>query len=164
MRHSKNDLRKEAQWELWYQDSFDRESPRQKEVTGIGLKQGLCSLWAYHLYETIRPEGCIGFSHFNLWLDQQKLSIEIKGDLKGQIKLRQWLFEGRSVKHLPLLQIADETLVTLIAEFHMQLGLKEQTSARIIEMADAARDRDDFLGEIMAFIEAANHSGDSLSH
>ena len=150
-----------AQWELWYQDTFDRESPRQKEVTGIGLKQGLCNLWAYHLYETIRPEGFTGFSHFNLWLNQKKLSIEIKGDLKGQIKLRQWLFEGRSAKLLPLLQIADETLVSLIAEFHIQLGLKEQTSARIIEMADAARDRDDFMGEIMAFVEAANHSGDA---
>ena len=159
-----DDLLEKAQWELWYQDTFDQESPSQKELTGIGLEQGLCSLWACHLFETVRPEGFIGFSRFNLWLSQQKISIEIKGDLKGQIKLRQWVFEGRSAKHIPNFQIADEELLNLIAEFHSQLGLKAQTSARIIEMADAARDRDDFLGEIMAFIEAANQSGDSLSH
>ncbi len=121
---------KETQWELWYQDTFDPESPREKELTGIGLKQGLRSLWAYHLYETVRPEGFIGFSHFNLWLIQQKLGIEIKGNLKGQINLRQWLFEGRGPTHLPPLQIADEVLLTLVAEFHLQLGLKDQTSAR----------------------------------
>lgn len=144
---------KEAMWELWYQDTFDQDTPRQKELAGTGLKQGLCNLWTHHLYETINSGGFIGFSHFNLWLNQQKVSIEITGNLNGQLKLRQWVFEGRSAKHLSILQIADEEILNLIAELHIHLGLNDQTSDRIIEMASSASGRDDFIREIKPSIK-----------
>ena len=51
-----------AAWELWYQDLFDRECPRQVEVRGQGLVQGLAELWARHLFETVQVDGQKGLS------------------------------------------------------------------------------------------------------
>lgn len=140
----------ETKWEIWYHDNFDHDTPREKELAGTGLIQGLGNLWAQHLYETINSGGFIGFSRFNLWLNQQKVSIVIKGDLEGQGKLRQWVFEGRSAKHATPMQIADEAILNLIVQFHITLGLNDQSSARIIEMACSASGRDEFMRDIEA--------------
>ncbi len=57
----------DAEWDVWYQDLFDRDTPRQVEVSVWGLVTGLAELWARHLFETIEVDGQKGFSHFNLW-------------------------------------------------------------------------------------------------
>ena len=67
----------DAEWEVWYQDLFDRECPRQVEVSGRGLAAGLSELWARHLFETVGVDGQKGFSRFNLWWKQPKKSVMV---------------------------------------------------------------------------------------
>ena len=53
-------------WQVWYQDTFDRETPRWVEAAGEGLENGLCELWRRHISETILADGGKGFTRFNL--------------------------------------------------------------------------------------------------
>lgn len=85
----------EAEWEVWYQDTFDRECPRQIEIAGLGLVNGLIELWARHLYETVQANGQKGFSRFNLWWKQKGQSIQVIGEWEGLIQLREWIFGGK---------------------------------------------------------------------
>ena len=56
-RTSPPDPAPEAEWQVWYQDTFDRECPPSVDVRGRGLVSGLTELWARHLFETVRPGG-----------------------------------------------------------------------------------------------------------
>ena len=47
-----------AVWQVWYQDNFDRETPRRVEVEGEGLVLGLAELWSRHLFETVQADAC----------------------------------------------------------------------------------------------------------
>ena len=80
------------EWQVWYQDTFDRETPRKIDVAGVGLIDGLVELWTRHLYETVRTNGGRGFSRFNLWCVQAGSSIVVDGDWNGQVHLRSWIF------------------------------------------------------------------------
>ena len=84
----------EAEWKVWYQDTFDRECPRQIEVSGQGLVEGLVELWARHLTETVQANGSRGFARFNLWLQEELQSIVIDGDWDGLVQLRGWMEVG----------------------------------------------------------------------
>ena len=75
----------EAEWEVWYQDTFDRECPRQVEVAGRGLVEGLIQLWARHLFETVQADGQRGFSRFNLWWKQERRSVVVVGEWEGEV-------------------------------------------------------------------------------
>jgi hypothetical protein len=114
----------DATWELWYQDTFDRDCPRQVEAAGVGLVAGLLTLWRHHLFETVRADGKRGFSRFNLWLRQARQSIRITGAWAGQTRLRTWARE-------------DDALLGEVAVVHSHLLLAGETSAPILA---AARD------------------------
>lgn len=137
-----------AQWELWYQDKFDIASPRQMELAGRGLVKGLVELWARHLYETVQPNGFLGFSSFNLWLRQQRSSIEIIGEAAGQVKIRKWVFGERQLSNSKHLEIADQDLINLTAEIHAKLVMRGQTSEAIVLTAHLLTDREDFIAEL----------------
>ena len=81
-----------AQWQIWYQDTFDRETPRKVEVEGQGLVDGLVELWSRHLKETVTASGGSGFSRFNLWWKQEATSIVIEGSQEGMVRVRSWIF------------------------------------------------------------------------
>ena len=125
----------QAEWQLWYQDNFDLECPRRVDRSGRGLIRGLIELWAHHLYETVQPNGFFGFDRFNLWWKQQKRSVDIVGDLSGQLKLRQWVYEERRSSYAGCKEIADKDLLRLIAETHCKLIMINQTSETIVEKA-----------------------------
>ena len=81
-------------WELWFQDNFDRESPRRVVQHGEGLVEGLLELWRHHLYETVQTDGALGFTRYNLWLPEKGVRIVITGEVNGLKKLRQWIWKG----------------------------------------------------------------------
>ena len=121
---------KHVLWEIWFQDMFDRECPREAVVSGEGLLKGLVELWSLYLYETIRENHSMGFSRFNLWLKQEGRSVEIVGDLDGAVKLREWVFEEtrqRSGGNVELLE--------RIAAAHINLMMKDETSFHILKTA-----------------------------
>lgn len=134
----------EVEWELWYQDLFDRESPRQVEMRGRGLAEGLRELWARHLLETVQADGVRGFSRFNLWLRQEHISVEIVGDWGGQRRLRNWVYgQPRGSTSLEL----DEggvALLDLIAETHQDQILIGASSQKILSLAKNAQSQDEF--------------------
>ena len=137
-----------AEWEIWYQDNFDLECPRQMELSGRGLIKGLIELWARHLYETIQPSGFIGFSRFNLWWKQRVCSISIVGEKAGQIKLRQWVYGERRSNYLGCMFVADKDLLQVIAEIHSKLIISGQSSETIVAEALLSNNTEEFITRI----------------
>lgn len=142
MRH--DELISKAEWEIWYQDTFDRECPRQVDVAGVGLVKGLIELWARYLFETVQTDGQKGFSRFNLWWKQKGQSIEVIGEWEGLTRLRGWVFGGKRLAYEGYVQAGDEELLRKVAGMHAGLLLAEQTSEAILAAAKASADRKDF--------------------
>ena len=141
-----------AEWNLWYQDNFDRECPRQIDQSGTGLINGLIALWARHLYETIQPTEFLGFSRFNLWWKQRNRSIKVVGDLAGQRKLRRWVYGDKKSPYAGCMEIADKNLLSELAEAHSRLVLIDQTSEPIIDKALQSDSKDEFCDQIKKII------------
>jgi len=137
-----------AEWELWYQDNFDLECPRQLERAGRGLISGLIELWAHHLYETIQPNGFLGFDRFNIWWKQRKCGIDIVGEMAGQLKLRQWVYGEQRSGYSGCLDIADKDLLEVLAEAHSRLAMNGQTSEVIVDKAIQSNNKKAFLNQV----------------
>jgi hypothetical protein len=138
----------EAEWEIWYQDTFDRDTPRNKEITGQGLLEGLIELWARHLFETVKSDGKMGFSRFNLWLKQERRSIEIAGDMMAQSRLRRWVCGSNRNTTQGYKEVADLALLSLIAEKHLDLFLQGDTNEKILSIVNSSKNRDDFSNQL----------------
>ncbi len=134
----------EAEWTLWYEDTFDRACPRQIEMTGRGLVQGLIELWARYLFETVRPDGRLGFSRFNLWWKQAGQSIEVLGSGQGAARLRDWIFGDERSTDNGYVQAGDTDFLYKLAKLHARLILFDRTSETILEAAGMAKNRADF--------------------
>jgi hypothetical protein len=138
------DLVPEAEWKIWYQDTFDAGSPRQVELASRGLVKGLVELWARHLFETVQPNGQLGFSRFNLWWKQRACSVTIVGAEAGAARLRQWIFGDRQSTRQGYVQAGDGKLLEAIAAVHGQLVLVNQTSEAILAIASTSTNLEDF--------------------
>lgn len=138
----------EAEWDLWYQDNFDYECPRQIEMSGVGLANGLTELWTRHLRETVQPDGQRGFSRFNVWWRQERRSIEIVGDWSGAVRLRTWVL-GKNARIFKRYGKAKYRLLMRVAITHGYLLLAGQTSMPILEAAKTAGGRQDFEQQLV---------------
>jgi hypothetical protein len=130
-------------WALYHEDTFDRETPLQKEASGRGLVKGLQELWARHLFETVRPQGGRGFSRFHLrWAHRD---VRIVGEWNGAVRLREWTFGTR--EHLPrgYVQAGNKHLLRALATAHAACLLSGGSSEPILAAAASAAERDDFL-------------------
>jgi hypothetical protein len=134
-------LTPEAEWEIWYQDTFDVDCPRQVELAGRGLDKGLVELWARHLFETVQPNGQLGFSRFNLWWKQRACSVTVVGTGAGAARLRQWIFGDRRSTHQGYVQTGDEKLLEAIAAVHSRLVLADRTGEAILAIAATSTTR-----------------------
>jgi hypothetical protein len=132
----------EAEWEVWYRDTFDRECPPSVDVSGRGLVKGLMELWARHLFETVRPGGGRGFSRFHLCWKQTR--IDIDGSWKGATRLREWVFGAKEHGYRGYVEEGDTHLLERIAVIHVNLILANQPGEQILAAAAAAIDRQDF--------------------
>ena len=142
----------EIKWELWYQDVFDRETPRQVEKSGSGLVAGLMELWLHHLGEAIIADGRVGCSRFNLWLKRDRISIRIMGEGEGLVKLREWIFSEHESSGHRLRQGADHELLQAIVEIHNRLLRVGETNKKIVNLAATSRSRKDFEERLAAFM------------
>lgn len=131
----------DAEWDLWYQDNFDYECPRQIEASGVGLLKGLTELWARYLRETVQANGQKGFSQFNLWWKQESRSIEIVGDWRGAVRLRTWIVGKHG---------GNQDLLMQVALTHCHLILAGQTSEPILEEAGTVVNRQEFERQLLS--------------
>jgi hypothetical protein len=145
----------EAIWDLWYEDTFDREAPRRVELTGRGMLEGLVQLWARTLTQTVQPGGQRGFARFNLWWRQAGRSIEVRDEGEGLTKLRAWIYGARQAPVRGPLDGADRTLLTRLAAAHRTLILAGEEGAALVSAAAAARDRPAFEAVLVAILTRA---------
>jgi hypothetical protein len=138
----------DAEWEIWYQDTFDRECPRQVEIAGLGLVKGLIELWSRHLFETVQANGRKGFSRFNLWWKQEGRSIEVVGEWVGSTRLREWVFGDKQHAYTGY-EEGDKELLMKVAVTHSNLVLAGQTSEAILLAARASASREDFEARLL---------------
>ena len=124
---------KKLGWQLWFQDNFDRESPRQMVQHGEVLVEGLLELWRHHLYETVQTDGALGFARYNLWLPEKSVSIVITGEVNGLNKLRQWIWKGENV-----FEAEKRGLLLKIAQAHAVQEHLAQGSRLIVRLAKQA--------------------------
>jgi hypothetical protein len=136
----------QAQWEVWYRDTFDRECPPSIDVSGKGLVQGLTELWARHLFETIRPGGMTGFSHFHLRWEEGFVNIE--GDRQGAYRLREWIFGSKKHTRKGYIAAGDARLLNKLSATHAALLLSGRSSQPILALAAAAKNRKEFEAQI----------------
>lgn len=133
----------EVEWEVWSEDTFDRETPPMREARGKGLVNGVKALWIRYLLETVRPEGFEGFTRFHL-RRPPATSILINGPWEGAVRLRNWIFGTKTRSHRDHLRAADRPLFEAISQIHTQLLRQESTSEPILTMAAEASDRREF--------------------
>ena len=139
----------DAEWQVWYQDLFDRERPRQVEDSGRGLVKGLAELWARHLFETVQVDGHQGFSRFNLWWEQKQKSIEITGAWDGMVRLRKWIFGNKRSASQGYLDDGDRELLMDIALLHSYLIIVGHNSEWIFEAAQNCKKVEDFQEKLL---------------
>jgi hypothetical protein len=142
----------EAEWEVWYQDTFDRECPRQVEVAGRGLVEGLIQLWARHLFETVQADGQRGFSRFNLWWKQERRSVVVVGEWEGQARLRRWVYGDERWTREGYIDEGDRDLLGQVASSHARRLLVGESSDAILEVAKASATRDDFVEHLLNLV------------
>ena len=142
------DAAPKAEWKVWYQDTFDRSTPRRVEAAGQGLTAGLVELWARHLFETVRADGARGFSRFNLWWMPESRSVKVVGPGSGMVRLRAWIFGEQRQTRRGYVAAADKRLLTRVAALHGHLLLAGQTSEPILAAAATSADCRAFEAEL----------------
>jgi hypothetical protein len=81
-------------WQLWYIDSFDRDTLPSLQASGINIVHGLYQLWLYMLNEGILENGSASFSYFYLtWGNTPVTRVDIfvtPFNNLTLLKLRRW--------------------------------------------------------------------------
>jgi hypothetical protein len=141
----------QAEWEVWYRDTFDRECPPSVDVRGRGLVEGLAELWARHLFETVRPGGGRGFSRFHLRYNDA--GIQILGRWEGAVRLREWVFGEKARTHKGYVAEADGPFLHQIAVAHAHLVAAGQTCEPILAAAAETVDHRAFEARLINLID-----------
>jgi hypothetical protein len=148
---SRPDPDPEAEWEVWYRDTFDRECPPSVDIRGRGLVRGLVELWARHLFETVRPGGGQGFSRFHLRYREARISIV--GSWEGATRLREWTFGDKAHTQKGYVAEADAPLLRQVAVTHAQLLVADRTCEPILAAAAEAANRREFAAWLSTWID-----------
>mgnify|MGYP006299884463 CR=1 FL=1 len=143
-----------ARWQLWVEDTFDRETPRQVEASGQGLAAGLIELWTRHLFGGVSDGGHATFTHYNLWWRQRSISIEIAPDPVALRRLRHWLLGETAHGLEAAVATGDRHLQAHVAAVHGALvtagAIRPSTagSLPLLEAAAATRRGDEFQSRL----------------
>lgn len=146
-----------AKWQIWYQDNFDRECPRLIECEGVDLIQGLQELWLRHLFETLQPNGTLGFSRFNLWWLQRKTDVVIKGNIHNLIIIKNWVVNDRKGSIKKYRQFADLHFLERIAFAHCLLIINNDTAEPIINLVSSVKSKKEFDQSLSTLIKNLSH-------
>lgn len=133
----------EVEWEVWSEDTFDREARPTRDTRGKGLLDGLKALWIRFLLETVRPKGRQSFTRFYL-RRPPAAAVRIQGPWDGAVSLRSWIFGMKTRAYRGRLDVADRQLLEAIIHIHAQLLRQERSSEPILTMAAEAADRREF--------------------
>ena len=122
-------------WEVWYSDTFDRETPAKVEVTGVGIVPGYVELWARFLFEgvqigsrhdgtAVRQVAVAGFSDFSLdFVDgPAPRTVRITGDLAHALRLKRWIFGDVTSTTRGYLEEANLERLMHVARTHIRLA------------------------------------------
>ena len=146
MAHKNEELpQQDTPWQLWYQDQFDPDCPRQLEYAGQGLVAGLKTLWLHHLRDSVLPDGGSGFARFNLWLPQEKRSITIKSVSLGIKRLRRWVLQPDPVFDPTASGQSNEWLLRKIAQAHCNLIAKGLDEDKLCQIAVQSGNQSEFI-------------------
>jgi hypothetical protein len=81
-------------WQLWYGDTFDRDSAPALQASGTNIVEGLYELWLRTLKEGILENGSASFSRFHLiWGSTNSTRVDVFVEPFGNpslVKLRRW--------------------------------------------------------------------------
>ena len=138
-----------AEWQVWYQDMFDRETPRQVVAKGTGLAAGLTELWRRHLHEAVQPNGSLGFSRYNLWWKQASRSASVVGDSAGLVQIREWAL-SRARRNQ---EGSGEDVLSAVAGVHSHLMVAGRSCACIPATAALAPDPVSFLDDLARLVD-----------
>ena len=133
----------DIEWEVWSEDTFNREARPTMDTRGQDLLDGLTALWIRFLLETVRPEGNQGFTRFYL-RRPPATAINIKGSSEGAKRLRYWVFGMEKREIRDYLKSADRWLLEIIIHIHAQLLAQEHSSEPILNIAAEAADQQGF--------------------
>jgi hypothetical protein len=149
MVHKNEELpHQDTPWQLWNQDQFDSDCPRQLEGAGHGLVAGLKILWLHHLREAILPDGSVGFARFNLWLPQEKRSITIQSAGPGIKRLRHWVLQPDPVFDPSASGQPNQRLLSSIAQAHCLLIAKGLDEDILCQIAAQSKNMEAFIKTI----------------
>ena len=140
----------DAEWEVWYRDTFDRECPPRVDVQGQGLTRGLMELWARYLFEEIGVGGSGGSSSFHFRWNNRR--INLAGSRQGATRLRKWIFGAKDHTYKGYVQEGDAELLKIIACTHAKLIQKDPFGCEVLAAADRAVDREFFEAELVGLV------------
>jgi hypothetical protein len=149
----------DSEWEVWSEDTFDREARPTMDTRGKGLLDGLTALWIRFLLETARYEGNQGFTRFYL-RRPPAAAINIKGSSEGAKRLRHWVFGTKKREIRNYLKVADRWLLEVIISIHAGLLGNEQSSEPILNIAAEEADQQGFESRM---VELAGSLGIDIS-
>jgi hypothetical protein len=137
-------------WQLWYSDTFDRESSTSLQENGENILRGLYQLWRYTLSEAIQDNGSASFSYFHLtWGNTaaSRIDVDVKPLHNRSLrKLRQWAEtkaknqeESQGIgQHSPAQSIS---VLSRLAQLHYELLQKsDRWKAASIDWSAEARE------------------------
>ena len=134
-------------WQLWYGDTFDRDSVPALQLSGTNIVQGLCELWLHTLKEGILENGSASFSRFYLtWGSAGSTRVDVFVEPFSNpslVKLRQWAHPALDHENGE-----EEAIVLRLAQLHYERLLKSSRwSASAIDYSAESK-------EILARVEA----------
>ena len=110
-------------WQLWYGDTFERDSLPSLQASGTNIIQGLYELWLHTLKEGILDNGNASFSRFQLtWGNTAATRADVfvkPFNNLSLMKLRQWanlLSESQTSE-----EDRREALLLRLAHLHYEL-------------------------------------------
>ena len=133
----------DSEWEVWSEDTFDREARPTMDTRGKGLLDGLTALWIRFLLETVRYEGNQDFTRFYL-RRPPAAAINIKGSSEGAKRLRHWVFGTKKREIRDYLEVADRWLLEVVITIHAQLLITGESSEPILNIAAEEADQQGF--------------------
>jgi hypothetical protein len=158
----------DAEWQVWYHDSFDHDASPTLNREGVGFLNGLIVLWSYYLSERVGVDGQFGFSDFSLRCNDQFVFIReddstLSSSLticKQALKLRLWIFGDAEYVHEP----ADKDLLKAVAESHQKLLSVGRSSAALFALASKCKDSHAFRESLSSLIKDEPYAPESIGN